>query len=98
LNRTDTKGILLNLQTAKNMGTPKIIAVSNQDVSKAKVNTWQTNATKMEDQVMSDVSSVVDTILANYKGCTIYKDLQKKTNPPLGLKIYTAPSTNQTNL
>jgi hypothetical protein len=26
---------------------------------------------------------------ANYKGCTVYKDLQKKTYPPLPLKIYT---------
>jgi hypothetical protein len=28
---------------------------------------------------------------ANYKGCTIYKDLQKKTQPPLRSKIYTPP-------
>jgi hypothetical protein len=26
---------------------------------------------------------------ANYKGCTVYKDLQKKTYPPLSSKIYT---------
>jgi hypothetical protein len=28
---------------------------------------------------------------ANYKGCMIYKDLQKKTFPPLRPKIYTPP-------
>jgi hypothetical protein len=26
---------------------------------------------------------------ANYKGCTVYKDLQKRTYPPLHLKQYT---------
>jgi hypothetical protein len=30
--------------------------------------------------------------LANYKGCTVYKDLQKKTWPPLPLKQYTPPA------
>jgi hypothetical protein len=28
---TETKGILLNMQTVKDMGTPKIIATSNPD-------------------------------------------------------------------
>jgi hypothetical protein len=28
---------------------------------------------------------------ANYKGCTVYKELQKKTYPPLRLKQYTLP-------
>jgi hypothetical protein len=28
---------------------------------------------------------------ANYKGCMVYKDLQKKTFPPLGPKIYIPP-------
>jgi hypothetical protein len=28
---------------------------------------------------------------ANYKGCTVYKDLQQKTFPPLRPKIYTPP-------
>jgi hypothetical protein len=30
-NRPNTKGILLNVQTVTDMGTPKIIAISNQD-------------------------------------------------------------------
>jgi hypothetical protein len=30
----------------------------------------------------------------NYKGCTVYKDLQKKTHPPLRLKQYTPPHTS----
>jgi hypothetical protein len=29
---------------------------------------------------------------ANYKGCTVYKDLQKKTYSPLRRKIYTPPA------
>jgi hypothetical protein len=29
---------------------------------------------------------------ANYKGCTVYEDLQKKTCPPLCLKQYTPPA------
>jgi hypothetical protein len=29
---------------------------------------------------------------ANYKGCMVYKDLQKKTYPPLRPKIYTPPA------
>jgi hypothetical protein len=29
---------------------------------------------------------------ANYKGCTVDKDLQKKTHPPLYLKIYAPPA------
>jgi hypothetical protein len=29
---------------------------------------------------------------ANYKGCMIYKDIQKKTYPPLCLKTCTPPS------
>jgi hypothetical protein len=29
---------------------------------------------------------------ANYKGCTVYKELQKKTHPPFSLKIYTPPA------
>jgi hypothetical protein len=35
---------------------------------------------------------------ANYKGCMVYKDLQKKTYPPLHLKQYLNSCTNQTNL
>jgi hypothetical protein len=30
-NHPNTKGILLHVQTAKDMGTPKIIAISNRD-------------------------------------------------------------------
>jgi malonyl CoA-acyl carrier protein transacylase len=29
---------------------------------------------------------------ANYKGCTVYKDLQKKTYQPIRLKQYTPPA------
>jgi hypothetical protein len=38
-NCPNTKRVLLNVQTVKNMGTPKIIAISNRDVSNAQVNT-----------------------------------------------------------
>jgi hypothetical protein len=30
--------------------------------------------------------------LANYEGCTVYKDMQKKTSPLLRLKQYTPPA------
>jgi hypothetical protein len=33
---------------------------------------------------------------ANYKGCTVYEDLQKKTYPPLCLKQYTPPQPGVT--
>jgi hypothetical protein len=32
---------------------------------------------------------------ANYKGCTVYKDLQKKPYPPLQIKQYTPPALIQ---
>jgi hypothetical protein len=32
----------------------------------------------------------------NFKGCTVYKDLQKKTYPPLRLKQYTPAQIKQT--
>jgi hypothetical protein len=54
---------LFNVQTVKDVGTTKIIAFSNLDVSNAQANTWQTNATETTDRVMSDVSSVVEIIL-----------------------------------
>jgi hypothetical protein len=38
----------------KDMGTPKIIAIKNRDVSNAQVTTWQTNATEKKD-VSSEV-------------------------------------------
>jgi hypothetical protein len=42
----DATGILLNVQTVKDMGTPKIIAISNQDASKAQMTTWLSNVTE----------------------------------------------------
>jgi hypothetical protein len=39
---SQTRGILLNVQTVKDMGTPKIIAISNPDESNAQVTTSQT--------------------------------------------------------
>jgi hypothetical protein len=41
-----------------------------------------------------DVRCVVcgGNLPANYKGCMVYKDLQKKTYPPLHPKIYTPPA------
>jgi hypothetical protein len=35
---------------------------------------------------------------ANYKGCTVYKYLQKGTYPPLRSKIYTPPAQFKQNL
>jgi hypothetical protein len=54
---------MCNVQTVKDIGTPKIIAISNRDVSNAQVTSWQTNATEKKDRVMSHVSSVVEIIL-----------------------------------
>jgi hypothetical protein len=42
--------------------------------------------------VMSDVSSVVDIILWITRDVMVYKNLQKKTYPPLSLKQYTPPA------
>jgi DNA-binding MurR/RpiR family transcriptional regulator len=36
-NHPNTKGILHNVQTAKDMGTPKVIVTSNQDAPTAQV-------------------------------------------------------------
>jgi hypothetical protein len=55
--------VLLNVQTVKDMGVPKIIAISNWDMSNVQVITWQTSATEHNDLVMSDVSSVEEIIL-----------------------------------
>jgi hypothetical protein len=57
------KGILLNMQTVKDMGTPKIIATSNRDVSDAQIIASQTNAKETKDLVMSNVSSAVEIIV-----------------------------------
>jgi hypothetical protein len=62
-NRPNTKGILLNVQTVKHMGTKKIIAISNPNASNAQVTTRETNATGKNDLVMSHVFSVVLIIL-----------------------------------
>jgi hypothetical protein len=35
---------------------------------------------------------------ANYKGCTVYKDLQRKTYPPRRRKQYTHPAVIQQTL
>jgi hypothetical protein len=51
------------VQTAKDMGTPKVIVTSNQDAPTAQVTIWQTNTTIKKDLVMSNVSSVVENIL-----------------------------------
>jgi hypothetical protein len=41
---------------------------------------------------MSDVSSVAANHPANYKGCTVYKELQQKTCPYLRPKQYLPPA------
>jgi hypothetical protein len=52
---------------------------------------------RKKDRVMSDVFSVVEIILWIKRGCTVYKDLKKKTYPPLRLKQYNPPAqTKQT--
>jgi hypothetical protein len=38
------------------------------------------------------VISLVENHPANQKGCTVYKDIQKETYPPLRLKQYTPPA------
>jgi hypothetical protein len=55
--------IWLNVQIFKDMGTPKIIAISNREARNAHVTIWQTSGTEKKDQVMPGVSSVVDIIL-----------------------------------
>jgi hypothetical protein len=62
LNRPNTKGVLLNLQIAKDMGTPKNYVTSNRDESNAQVTTRQTSVIVRKDPVMFDVSYVVETI------------------------------------
>jgi uncharacterized membrane protein (DUF485 family) len=72
------------------MGQQKIIAIWNRN---ARATTWQTNAAEKKD---------VRCVLcggnhpASYKGRTVYKDLQKKTYPPLHLKQYTPAQIKQT--
>jgi hypothetical protein len=54
---------VLNVQTVKDMGTPKIIAISNQDASNAQWITLQTSATEKKDLMMSNVVFVAEIIL-----------------------------------
>jgi hypothetical protein len=53
------------------LGTPKIIAISNRDVSKAQVTTWQTNATEKKDGKMWLKSS--SRITRNVRSTKSYK-------------------------
>jgi hypothetical protein len=75
---------------SKDMGTPKIIAISNQDVWNAQVTIDKSN----RKERLSDVQCALcgGNHPANYKGCTVYKDLQKKIYPPSRLKQYTPPA------
>jgi hypothetical protein len=51
------------VQTVKEMDTPKIIAISNQDASNAQGTISQTNATEKKDPLIFDMSSVVEIFL-----------------------------------
>jgi hypothetical protein len=73
-----TNGILINAQTAKYMGTQKNTAISNHDASNEQVITSHSTVTERNVRMMSEVFSVVATILlTNYKGCMLYKELQQ---------------------
>jgi hypothetical protein len=54
---------MLNVQTIKDMGTPKIIAIYTRDASTIQVNIWQTSATERKALAMSDVSFGAEIIL-----------------------------------
>jgi hypothetical protein len=82
------KGILLNVQSVNDLDTPTITAI-NPRCDKCACD-HLTNQCHRKGR-SSDVRCVLcgGNHPANYKGCTVYKDLQKKTYPPLRLKIYT---------
>jgi hypothetical protein len=44
------------------VGTPKIISILNRDASDAQVTTWETDDADMKNWVMSDVSSMVESL------------------------------------
>jgi hypothetical protein len=54
----NTRRILLNMETVKDMVTPKIIAISNRDASTVTIQFCE-----KKDLVMSNMSSVVEIIL-----------------------------------
>jgi hypothetical protein len=54
--------ILLNVQIAKDMDTPKTIVTSNRDASNTQVAILQTSVSIRKELVMFDVFCVVDTI------------------------------------
>jgi hypothetical protein len=85
------------VQTVKDMGTPKIIAISNRVGSNAQVTTWQTNATEKKDRVMSDVSSVIEIICELQGMCGLQWATKENlfTSPFETIHSY---CTNQTNL
>jgi hypothetical protein len=56
--RLNIKRILPSVQTANNMGTQKITAISNWGLSNVPLTIWQISAIESKDWVMSDVSSV----------------------------------------
>jgi hypothetical protein len=85
------KGVLLNVQTVKDLGTPTIIAILNRGASNAHVTTWQTNATEKKDRVMSGLSSVVEIILRITRYVRSTRNYKKNipTSPHKSSKPYT---------
>jgi hypothetical protein len=76
------------MQNVTDMGTPKIIAISNRDMRSDHL----TNQCHRKE-----ISSVVRCVFCGrnnatyYKGCTVYKDVPKTTYQTLLWKYYTLP-------
>jgi hypothetical protein len=82
---------LLNVLTASTMATQKNYCHLNPRCVKCAGSHSTTQFSRKE--ISSDVRCVLcgGNHPANYKGCTVYQDLQQKTFPPLRPKIYTPP-------
>jgi hypothetical protein len=78
LNLPSTNGILLNAQTAKDMYTQRITAISNHDASNAQVITPHSTVTERNARMMSDMFSVVATILLTTKDAPSTRNSSKK--------------------
>jgi hypothetical protein len=70
--------MLPNAQTAKDMDTQRITAISNHDASNAQVITPHSTVTERNARMMPDVFSVVATILLTTKDAPSTKNSGKK--------------------
>ena len=91
MNHQDQSETYRNAANVRDMDIPKPTVFTATGVSNVQAIITLNIAYVKKNLNMSSASFAMATIRPNYKGCTVYKDIQKRTFPPLRNELEDKP-------